>query len=207
MNCIRTCLVALLLVLAVGVGYPQSQHIHIEDMKGETRVDTNFLYLNDEREEFVEVQLRGWFKGKTPQKPPRLIQLWFYAISSRGRYRSSDDHKLNAVTDADEWKVGTLEDFLVLRGETNNGKEAFFPKEGKPVGMEIPVPRSAQVRDKGKIDGLTAEAMMIEIKPEQLLKLARAKTVSFHLGKSATFTLGEGHLSTLREFAAAITPP
>jgi hypothetical protein len=207
MKTLNRCLLSLLILSLTLVGYSQTQHIHSEFMKDgkETRVQTNFLYLNDSPEEFLEIQFEGWFKGQTPEKPPRLINLSVYAISNRGRYRNDNDRMVVAVADGDELKLGTLDYFANLNGETNKGNEAFFAKGGSGVGIQIPVPHGAQVRDHGKIDGLTAEMMSLKVKLDQLARLANAKALILRIGKSS-FTIREGHMEAIREFTVAITP-
>jgi hypothetical protein len=185
------------------LGQGQSPRIRTEYLKDEkmTKVETNFLYVANTPEQFVQVLVRSWFKGEKLTKPPGKVSLSIFSFSKQILYKNKD-RKLIVVTDGEEWKVGTLEDVL-LKGETKNGKDTFFSPNGSGVGLEISPPKSALIKT-DNVNGLYLEWTNLDMKPEQFFKIANAKKVELKLGESK-FEFGEGHLQSLRELADSIT--
>ena len=183
----------------------QASHIHKEYLKDSksTKVETPLLYLTNAPEQFVEFQLSAVYKGERQTRPANPINLTLFSLAKTAQYGNRET--LYAITDGTRWPVGTAS-VLDMKGETKKGADAFYGSANPNVGMQVPFPPAAQVRNGGgDVTGLHMEWLNIVLKPEQLGKLAAAQKVSLQL-KDKPFELNETHLSILRDFVAQITP-
>lgn len=205
MNRHRMVFLSLLMLMAAHLANAQAPGVHSEYMKDNktTRVETNLLYLLNTPDQFVELILRSWYKGETLSKAPTRVALEIFSLSKKPLYEGNK--ALTLVADGEELPIGSVSN-LVLTGETKNGADTFYGVRGNPnVGMQVPVPQSAEIKLKGNgVSGLSLEWMEIDIKPEQFFKLAKSKTMALRLGKSS-FTFTEAQMNIIRNFATAIT--
>ena len=198
---------AILLVLMLSVSaYTQDPHVRSEYKKDAkaTVVETDLLYVKNDPQQFIQLSLMGRYKGEKLTKAADKINLSVWSVSKDALYRKSKDRELIVVTDGEEWSAGDLT-HLVMKGETRNGKDAFYSENRPGLGMEVSVPATARVRTAGTVDGLTAEWLLTDMKMERFLKIAAAKTVEFRLGKTS-FGFSENQMDTIRDFARRLNP-
>jgi hypothetical protein len=198
---LRQQLPVFLLIFALPV-CARAQTVRAEYMKDvkRTKVETNLLYLLNTPEQFVEVQFSTTYKGETLVKPPDKIEMTVWSVSKKALYRSSG--QLSAVADGERLKLG-FNDPAVMTGETKNGKDAFYNERG--LGLQVPIPAGATVRNAQGVNGLTMEMLVFAFKPDQLEKIAGAKQVEFRLGDT-TLAVTEGQMTILRDFASRLRP-
>ena len=76
---------------------------------------------------------------------------------------------------------------------------------GNPnVGIQVPLPQSAQIKGGGNVNGITLEWMSLTMKPDQFLKLAKAAKLEFRIG-TTSLPLSERHVEIIHNFANQIT--
>lgn len=202
----RTPMALALTLLFFCVGFSQSSKVRSSYMKDvkRTKVETFLLYVMNTPDQFVELQLHAVYKGEKPVKPAEQLGLTIFSLAKKAQFRG-DTQELFATTGGDRWRVGTGTR-TGFKGDTNKGVESFLSENRPDMGMQVPFPQSAAVRNAGgDVNGLTMEWVEINIKPEQLSKLAAASEVRFQLG-STTFALNEEHLQILRDFVSQLTP-
>src|SRR5260221_5652057 len=168
MNRHRIVFLSLLMLLGSPLASAQAPGVHTEYMKDNktTRVETSLLYVQNAPDQFVELMLRSWYKGETLSKAPTRVDLEIFSLSKKPLYQG--DKALVLLADGQELPIGSVSD-LVLTGETKNGAETFYGVRGNPnVGMQVPVPQSAEIKARGNgVSGLSLEWMGIDMKPEQ----------------------------------------
>jgi hypothetical protein len=193
----------LLMVLMIASGtYAQASGVHTEKKGKDTLVTTSYLYVYDVGEQFVELQFRSGYKGEKPTAPPTNIELDIYSFSTGPLYASKS---VSLVADGVETKIGTPHT-MVLRGQTNNGVDAFYMVDGNPnIGIQVPVPQTAKIKAGGNLNGKTLEWMMLGMKPDSFLNLLKATKLEVRIGDS-TFPLKERHLEIVHNFVNQITP-
>lgn len=186
----------------------QGSGIHTEYMKDNktTRVETNMLYVYNTPDQFVELVLRSWYKGEKLTSPPTKVDVEVFSFSKNPLYKKDKDRSLVIVADGQESSIGNLTN-TVMKGETKNGADSFFAVGGNPnVGMQVPVPQSAQIKVGGNLNGVTMEWMGISMKPDQFLKLAKATKLEFRMG-TTSLPLNDRHVEIIHNFANQITVP
>jgi hypothetical protein len=199
-------LLILLLLFVVGDfsgANAQGSGVHTEYMKSDktTKVETNFLYIFDTADQFVTIKLTSRYKGEHLTKNTTQVLIDIFSISNRPLYRNDP---LVIVADGVTYRLGSLGN-TVLKGETNNGVESFFVVDTSlRVGVQVPVPKTAQIRAGRNLDGKTMEWLGITIKTEEFLKLANATKLEL-LIKNSTFTLDGRQLDVVHNFAKQIT--
>ena len=202
----RTCLITLLASVFSISAYAQDPHVRTEYMKDikMTKVETDLMYVANTPTQFAQVSLSSRYKGEKLTQPPGKVNLSIWSSSKDALYRKDKDRKLIVITDGAEWSLGTLS-HVVMKGETKDGKDAFYGENRPALGMGISLPLSAKVRDGNNVNGLFMEWMFIDMKPEQFLKIANAKKVEFRLGNTS-FEFTEDQMNTVRDFASRIKP-
>jgi len=203
----RCLFLAVLLVLTACVtGKAQSSGVHSEYMKDTktTRVETFMLYVYNTPDQFVELQLRSWYKGEKLMSPPTKVDVEVFSFSKNPLYKKDKDRSLVIVADGQESAVGNLTN-TVMKGETKNGADSFVAVGGNPnLGIQVPVPQSAKIKAGGNLNGVTMEWMGISLKPDQFLKLAKATKLELRIG-STVLPFDDRHLEIIHNFAQQIT--
>jgi hypothetical protein len=132
------------------------------------------------------------------------VDLEIFSFSKNPLYKKDKDRSLVIVADGQESAIGNLTN-MVMKGETKNGVDTFFAVGGNPnVGMQVPVPETAQIRTAGGLNGVTMEWMGITMKPDQFLKLAKAAKLEFRVG-ATSLPLTDRHVEIIHNFANQIT--
>ena len=207
MNRYQILVLSLLMLVSTCLVGGQTPGIHIEYMKDNksTRVETNLLYVYNTPDQFVELMLRSGYKAEKLVKPPSGVSLEIFSLSKTPLYRKDRDRSVVAIADGTELAIGSLKNF-VLSGETKQGVDAFYAVDGNPnVGMNVQVPASAKIKSSGNgVNGLSLEWMSLDMKSEQFLTIAKAKTLGFRLGNSS-FTFSDGQMNIIRAFVDQIT--
>lgn len=205
MNCRRICLFTLFALIFSTIGYAQDSHVRSEYLKDikMTKVETDLMYVTNTPSQFVQMSLVSRYKGEKLVQPPSKVTLSIQSSSKDALYRKDKDRRLVAIADGEELSLATSS-YLVMKGETKDGKDAFYSENRPALGMQIPLPASAEVRS-GNVNGLFMEWVLIDLKPEQFFRIANAKKVGFRLG-STSFGFTENQLNTVRDFASRIKP-
>jgi hypothetical protein len=165
-----------------------------------TTIETNMLYLLNAPEQFVEVQFTTSFKGEKMVKLPDRITVTVWSVSKKSLYRTGA--QLSAIADGERLKLG-INDPAVMTGETKNGEDSFYNEGG--LGLQVPTPASAKVRNAQGVNGLALEMFVFTIKPDQLDRIGEAKQLEFRLGDTA-LPVTEGQMNILRDFASRLKP-
>jgi hypothetical protein len=184
----------------------QTSGVRSEYMKDNktTRVETNMLYVYNTPDQFVQLVLRSWYKGEKLTSPPTKVDVEVFSFSRNPLYRKDKDRPFTIVADEEQATIGTLSN-TVMKGETKNGVDNFFAVGGNPnVGMQVPVPQSAQIKSGRNMNGITMEWMGLSMKPDQFLKFAKATKLEFRIGNTP-LTLNDRHMEIIRNFANQIT--
>lgn len=206
MNKVHVLLLSLLLVATCVIGNAQGPGIRTEYMKDNktTRVETNMLYVYDTPDQFVQLMLRSWYKGEKLTSAPTKVDLEVFSFSRNSLYKETKDRALVIVADGQEFPIGKLTN-TVMKGETKNGVDSFFAAGGNPnLGMQVPVPKSAQIKAGGNLNGITMEWMGLSMKPDQFLKPAKAAKLEFRIG-TTSLPLSDRHVEIIHNFANQIT--
>jgi hypothetical protein len=195
-----------LLLLATCVTANAQETVHTEYSKDykTTRVETSMLYVYNTPDQFVELILRSWYKGEKLTSAPTKVDLEVFSFSKNPLYKKDKDRALVIVADGQESPIGNLRN-MVMKGETKNGVDSFFAVDGNPnLGMQVPVPQSAQIKAAGNVNGITMEWMNLSMKPDQFLKLAKAAKLEFRIG-TTSLPLTDKHMEIIHNFADHIT--
>jgi len=208
MNKLQMILLALMMMGITASGYAQGSGVRTEYMKDNktTRVETNMLYVLNTPDQFVQFTLRSWYKGDKLTAPPAKVDLEVFSFSKNPLYKKDKDRSVTIVADGVESAMGNLSN-TVMKGETKNGVDSFFAVGGNPnVGMQVPVPQSAQIKGGGNLNGVTMEWMGLSMKPDQFLKLAKAARLEIRIGNTS-LTLNDRQTEIVHNFASQITLP
>ncbi len=205
MYTIRSSFVAILVFASATIISGQGTGVRTEYLKDDnsTKVDTNMLYLLNTDDQFVQITFGSIFKGQDrPASPPKKIDIQIYSFSKKAVFK---DRSLVVITDTEEAKLGSLSN-TIMKSEAKRGLDTFYATGGSPnVGMQVPIPQSAQIRNDPGLSGLTMELMMLALKPEQFLKFANSPKIAFRVG-DITLSLNDRHVEIVRNFAQQITP-
>ena len=196
-----------LLVLAICVtANAQDTGIHTEYMKDNktTRVETSMLYVYNTPDQFVQLMFRSWYKGEKLTSAPAKVDVEVFSFSKNPLYKKDKERVLVIVADGQESPIANLRN-MVMKGETRNGVDTFFVVDGNPnLGMQVPVPPSAQIKASGNVNGITMEWMGYSMKPDQFLKLSKAAKLEFRIG-ATSLPLTDKHVEIIHNFASKIT--
>ena len=199
------------LILFCGVfgalnSYSQGSGVRTEYRADEksTKVETNMLYVGNTPDQFVGLQFTGSYKGEKLESPP-TIQFLVYSFSKEPVFKKDKDRVVVAIVNGAETNVGTLTE-TVFKGETKNDVDTYFAVGGNPnVGLQVPLPQGASIRSGGSVTGLTMELLTLQLKPEQLIKLATAESIRFKIG-SIIITPTPRQLDVIHTFVEKLTP-
>lgn len=206
MNKVHALLLSLLLLAICVSGNAQGSGVHsqyIKDTKT-TRVETSMLYVHNTPDQFVQLTLRSWYKGEKLTSAPTKVDLEVFSFSKNPGYKKDKDRAFVIVADGQEFPIGNLSN-TVMKGQTKNGVDSFFTVGGNPnVGVQVPVPQSAQIKAGGNLNGITMEWMAFSMKPDQFLKPAKAAKLEFRIG-TTSLPLTDRHVEIIHNFANQIT--
>lgn len=197
-----------LILPAPGAGAPQTPPPRVEKTYlktvNRTRVDSAMLYVLNAPDQFVGLQLSGWYATQKLSKPADRVVLQLYSFAHAPLYRGDDERRLIAEADGAQIDLGTLS-----RGELTgeiraDGKETFSADKSALLAMQVPLPQAARLRG-GADRSLVLEIMSAELRSSQVYRLAGSRSVELRVG-ATRLPLTETQLSILREFAAEIIP-
>jgi len=206
MNKVHVLFLSLLVLATCVTANAQDTGVHTEYTKDAktTRVETSMLYVHNTPDQFVEVIFRSWYKGEKLTSAPTKVDVEVFSFSQNPLYKKDKDRVLVIVADGQQSPIGNLRN-MVMKGETRNGVDTFFAVDGNPnLGMQIPVPPSAQIKASGNVNGITMEWMGLSMKPDQFLKLAKAAKLEFRIG-TTSLPLTDKHVEIIHNFANQIT--
>ena len=184
----------------------QDPHVHTRFIKESktTMVETDLMYLINTPQQFVQLGLVTRYPGERLEKPPKKIDLLIWSFSKDVMYRADKDHTVILSADGESWSISP-ELYAVFKGDTKNGQDVFWNEKRPVIGEPSPLPDSAQIKAQGGVNGLFMEQIFVELKPEQLQKVAGAKKVEIQIGASK-FELTDEYLSTTRDFNSRLIP-
>lgn len=85
--------------------------------------------------------------------------------------------------------------------------DTFLVDGGNPnVGIQVPVPSTAQIKSGGNLNGKTLEWLAVGMKPDPFLKLLTASKIEIRVG-NATFTLTDRQVEIVHNFVQQLTFP
>jgi TonB family protein len=178
----------------------QDTHVHTRYVKESdtTVTETDWMYIINTPQQFMQLGLVARQPNEQSSKSPRKINLAVWSFSREVMYREDKSHTLNINTDGENWSVSP-EAYLVFKGETENGQDIFWAEKRQKIGRPSLLPKTAQVKAQGSINGLFMEQIFVELKPDQLLKIAKAGKVEMQLG-ATRLEISNDYLSTIRAF-------
>ncbi|MDQ3907132.1 MAG: hypothetical protein M3268_02185 [Acidobacteriota bacterium] len=169
-----------------------------------TRVDSALLYVANTPEQFVGLQLRAWYATQTLSKPADQIVLELFSFAHAALYRRDDERRLVAEADGSQIDLGPLSRGELAGEIRADGRETFSADKASALAMQVPLPQAARLRG-GADKSLVLEIMSADLRPSQIYRLARARSVELRVG-ATRLPLTETQLSILREFAAEVIP-
>jgi hypothetical protein len=194
--------VLLLLLLGQTGGPPAPIHTVYDDYWKSTEIKTNWLYVINAPDQFLQLKLVGRFDGKTmPKTGPGVLEIQVISHAPKHKYVAPPE--LVAIADGVELRIGKMEEHIdqFLTGMFKGGK-----KEGQSMANTVsPVPATAAVLGQHKIDDLAAEWIVTSVSWEQLTTMAKASKIDWRLGDTA-FSFIEVQVTRLKQFVAAVTP-
>lgn len=195
---------AVLLLPAPLIG--QDPHVRTQYKKDSktTVIETDLMYVINTPQQFLQMGFVTRYPKERLEKPPKKIDLLIWSFSREVNYREEKDHTVKFDTDAESWGA-TPQLYVVFKGESKNGQEIFWNEKRPALGQPSHLPDSAQVKASGGVNGLFMEQIFVELKPDQLLKIARAKQVEMQLGMTRV-KLTDEYLSTIRDFNSRLIP-
>jgi hypothetical protein len=197
-------LYALMLLLLVPQTPPVSEPIHtVYDSYWKwTEIKTNWLYVRNDPEQFLQVKLIARFLGKQmPKTGPRDLQI--EVISNAPKFLYGARPSLIAIADGAELHIGNVEPHpnMQLLGMFKGGKEG-----GQSMINQLsPVPQSAAILSKHNPQELVGEWLVTDISWKNLTALANASKIEWKLGET-TFGFNDIQLTRVKQFVAAVTP-
>ncbi len=167
-----------------------------------TEIKTNWLYVLNDPDQFLQLKLIARFNGKQmPKTGPTALQIEI--ISNASTYKYSSRPPLVAVADGVELQIGKMEPSpeLELLGMFKGGRQAG--QSG--INQISPVPLTAAVLSRHKLQELSAEWLVTNISWEDLTALTKASQIDWKLGDTK-FSFIEIQLTRLKQFVKAVTP-
>ena len=202
----RLCLLAIFAFVVSTSVHAQDPHVHSKYLRATktTVVQTDWMYLINTRDQFLQVGLITRYPGERLEKPLKKIDLMIWSFSMQPLYRQGTPPTLTITTNGEAWKIASTS-YLVFTGETKNGQDIFWSEKRNMIGQPSVLPEEALVKSREGINGLYMERISIELTPQQLAKIARAAEVTMQLGASnVEFSIS--YLNTLRDLSARLTP-
>ncbi|HEX8847074.1 MAG TPA: energy transducer TonB [Pyrinomonadaceae bacterium] len=184
----------------------QDRHVHSRYRKDSktTVIETDWMYVINTAQQFMQFGLVARHPGERLEKTPEKVNLVLWSFSREVMYRQDKGPELNFDLDGESLTV-RAQTYLVFKGQTKDGQDIFWSEKRPDLGQPSLLPVTAQVRDKAGINGLFMEQIIVELNPEQLLKLAAAKKVELQLG-ATKIPLTKDYLNTVREFNSSLVP-
>lgn len=194
---------ALALPTSVSLQDPHVRTRYIKDTKT-TVVETDVMYIINNEKQFIQLGFITRYPNERMEKPPKKIDLFIWSFAKDVMYREEKDHTVKVHADGESWAVKPAL-YVVFKGESKGGQDIFWSDKRPDLGQPSPLPDSAQVKVKEGINNLFMEQIFVELKPEQLLKIARANKVEVELG-TTRFGFTDEYLSTIRDFNSRLVP-
>lgn len=186
--------------------YGQDTHVRSEYVKetNKTVIQTDWLRLLNSPQQFLELLLSTQYAGQQLKKSPEKLDLVIWSFSKDVQYKESEYQKLLITTDGESWSIEP-KTRVVFKGETKDGQNIFWEEKRPMVGQPSALPASAQVKEGQAINSLFMEQFYYQLRLDQLLKIATAKTVEAKLGTTGlSFTINQ--LNTIRSFTSQVNP-
>jgi len=168
-----------------------------------TVVTSDSLYAINMPAQFMQIQMTARYRKRgQPAEVPTSIGLQFFSYAPRPLYQLDDSHRLKVKADEQVLDLGLLAYSKIE--EKSQGKDGAAKTNS---AARAALPENALVRNISKTDGLTLEIMTVRrLSLADLHTLAKAESVVMKLGETV-FPLKPIHMTILRQFVAAITPP
>lgn len=184
----------------------QDPHVHTRYVKDSktTVVETDLMYIVNTPQQFVQLGFVTRYPNERLEKPPKKVDLVLWSFSREAMYRGNQGPTLKVNLDGETWSINP-QAYIVYKGETKNGQDIFWSEKRPDLGQPSVLPKTAQVKAQGDINGLYMEQIFFEFKPDQLQKIAQAKKVEMQLGVTKLVFANE-YLSTIRDFANHLVP-
>ena len=189
-----------LLALLVGQNPSATIHSSYDDTIKSTEIRTNWLYVLNAPDQFLQLKFDARFSGKQmPKTGPTVFEI--QVISQALQHRYADLPELVAIADGVEIKIGKMAQHPIqaIMGMLRGGK-----KESESMVNDTlsPVPPSAAVLAQHKASDLVGEWIVTKISLDQLKTLAKASKIDWKLG-TTTFSFIEIQMTRLRQFVDA----
>lgn len=181
-------LTAAALTLAAQPPRPRVQTEYMKSAK-KTRVESNVLYVVNAPDQFLQLQLRGWFKGQQLAAPAEQIEIGFYSYGLAPKYEPGPLRQLTATADGQTLALGQLSHVVMVAEK--KGAEGL--------------PQFARLRETVGEQKLKMELLHVDVSAAQFARLAKAERAELGFG-ATRFALNEVHLGIIREFAAHTIP-
>lgn len=195
--------VLLLLLLGQTGGPPAPIHTVYDESMKSTEIRTNFLYVLNAPDQFLQLKLVGRFPGKQmPKGGPTIFEVEIISQAMEHRYVGLPE--LVAIADGVELRIGKMDQHPIqaIMGMFKGGQKGSESLVNKTVS---PVPATAAVLAQHKTDDLVGEWIVTKISGAQLMTLANATKIDWRLGQTE-FSFNEIQMTRLKQFVAAITP-
>lgn len=202
----RLCLLAFYVFALPTFVNAQDPHVHTRYLKESktTVVETDLMYVINTPQQFVQIGLITRYPGERLEKPLKKIDLLIWSFSKNDLYRKDTARALKVNTDGEVWNL-VPGNYLVSKGETKNGQDIFWNEKRPNLGQPSILPKEALVKGAEGVNGLYMEQVFIELKPDQLLKIAQAKKVELQLGTTRIGFIAD-QLNTIRDFSSRLVP-
>lgn len=192
----------LLLLLGQTGGPPVPIRTVYDDYWKWTEIRTNWLYVLNAPDQFLQLKLVGRFNGKImPKTGPTALQVEIISHAPKHKYVTPPE--LVAIADGVELRIGRMEEHpnLELLGMFKGGREGGQSM----VNTVSPVPATAAVLAQHKVGDLAGEWIVTDVSWEVLTALAKANKIDWRLGETG-FSFMEVQVTRLKQFVAAVTP-
>jgi hypothetical protein len=195
---------ALLLLLLGQTGSPPAPiHTAYDESLESTEIKTNWLYVSNNPDQFLQLKLVGRFPGKQmPKTGPKIFEVEIISQAPQHRYVGLPE--LVAIADGVELKIGKMDQHPIqaIMGMFKGGQKGSESLVNRTVS---PVPATAAVLAQHKAEDLVGEWIVTTISRKQLTTLAQASKIDWKLG-STEFSFNEIQLTRVKQFLAAVTP-
>jgi TonB family protein len=184
----------------------QDPHVHVRynSDSDKTVVRTDWMYLVNTPQQFMQLIFNANYKGQRLQSPPTKVDLVIWSFSREIMFKESKNQKLLVKTNGESWDVSP-QTHLLFKGESKNGQDVFWEEKRVPAGQPSTLPKNAQIKSDSSINGIFMEQLFFQLNPEQVLKIANADSVEMQLGETK-FELMPDYKKTARSFLSQIDP-
>ena len=204
MNRLQLLLIVLLTLASPVMVSAQDPHVHARysSDEGKTNVRTDWLYLINTPQQFMELLLNAEYSGQQPKSPPDKVDLLIWSYSKSPLYKNDNSRRLVIKTDGESWSVDP-KNYQVYKGESKNGLDIFWEEKRPIVGQPGSLSAAAQINEGKGLNGLFIEQIYFQVNLDQLLKIENAKVVEAQLGATG-LSFSAGQLDTIRVFLSQI---